>query len=162
MIKAAQLYHNPRNYSDGTDIAKENGWRRLFDEVILKKTGKTRYYFNFKMAGKKMEDPDWVINAFFLCENWDTYSSLWANNAPKGLRHPFIYLLAITELSVKGFKREAEKVKEWESQGKTVVAATGKQDLEGTDFFVDGIAVQVKSPATLAGAKRQGIDTGWQ
>lgn len=141
-IKAAQAWHNPMNYDNGEGIKEKYGWKTLFTDHIKGH----RYYFKFH--DYDLTDVDVCLNAFKNCDNYKKYLSIWKRHAPKGLRSELIYLLAITEMTTKGFTHEKNVVKRLQEQGHDVRISTPEEDLRGIDIWVDGIAQQIKSKAT--------------
>lgn len=146
-IRLAQLWHNPLNFDDGEEIKIRYGWSSLFtEERVRHGLGKRRFYFNFR--DYDMTDTETVFQAFFHCENFPAYSRLWNRTAPREIRSKALYLLAITEMSVKGFKHEEKVLKEISDSGRSVIRSTAEEDYRGVDAWVDGKPIQIKSPAT--------------
>lgn len=146
LIKNAQLWHNPLNFDKGQKLKAKLGVEYMFDEALKRERMGNRRYFPFH--DHDMTDPDNVMFLFRSCPNWKRYNQVWAKYAPRGLRSEVIYLLAVTEMSVRGFKHEKAKIAELREAGHDVIESSYQQDLAGIDIFVDGEPMQIKSPAT--------------
>lgn len=150
-IRKAQQYHNPLNYSSGTDIAEENGWSYLFTDALEMENAGRRYYFKFH--DYDLTDVDTCYRAFKNCRNFKKYSKIWMKHAPKGVNRPEIYLLALVEMTVRGFKHEENVIDQLVSRGHEVIASSAADDLKGVDIWVDGKPVQIKSLGTFRNMK---------
>lgn len=151
-IKLAQLWHNPLNFDDGSPLKRKYEWDYLFTEALKKERLGNRYYFRFH--DYDMTNADEVMFAFQDCPNWKKYVRVWKKYAPAGLRSEAIFLLAVTSMTVKGFKHEEEVAEAHRKAGHTVIKSTPEEDLAGVDFWSDGQPIQVKSPATAAAIKK--------
>lgn len=152
-IKLAQMWHNPLNYSSGKDLKKKYGWDIIFTEALTKEGMGRRRYFEFHEHD--MTDVNKVFNNFRNCRNWDRYKTIWKKYAPKEIKAEAYYILAVTEMSVKGFKHEKKELDRLRKSGKTVRESTYEEDLRGIDAWVDGKPIQIKSPATQAMMDRE-------
>ena len=151
-VKLAQLWHNPRNYSDGNDLKEFYNWTHTFTDALEEEGLGHRYYFAFK--DYDLTDVNICYQAFLNCKNFKKYCKVWKKYAPEGLKNPAIYLLAIVELTTRGFSHEKDVKIKLEKAGKKVIEATPEEDLKGIDFWVDGSPIQVKSPATFKNMKK--------
>lgn len=149
-IYLAQQWHNPLNYDDGSSIKKKHGWNNLFSDYF-KDEGRFYFYFH----NHDMTDIDNVINLFYNCPNFKKYSKIWKSQAPVGLKSPLLYLVAITAMTVKGFKHEEYMINRLKQLGHKVETSSGRDDYRGVDIYVDGQAVQLKSPKTLKNMKSE-------
>ena len=151
-IYLAQQWHNPLNYDDGAPIKEHYGWNTLFTDELEKAGYGKRFYFPFK----SLEDPTdatEVFIALLTCDNWNRYKKLWSEKAPKEIRAPWVYLLAITEITTKGYKNKHEALDRLEGKqlfGQDELVRNEKlYDFSGVDGVLNGSTdVQIKSPAT--------------
>ena len=149
-IADSKLFWNPLNYDDGADIADYFDVDHLMDYWIMKETGRNRWLFGFHdYALEDLSDPDFVLDKIKSCKNWKKYADIWMRRAPKRLRNKGILLIALTEITVKGFKAENAFKERMEAAGHDVRLSTPAEDARGIDFWVDGQPVQVKSERTL-------------
>lgn len=147
LIKYAQLWHNPLNYDNGDALWVEYEFMGLmFNEALEKEGMGHRYYFDFRKHD--MTDPNTVMFLFLRNKNFRKYIPVWKKHAPVKISSSWIYLLAVTEMSVKGFKHEAEVVEKLKEDGHEVRYGTAAEDLKGVDIYVNGRPKQIKSPAT--------------
>ena len=152
MIKKAQLWHNPLNYSNGDDLKEKYGWDNTFTEALEYERAGNRYYFKFH--DYDLTDIDTTYDAFRNCKNFEKYSKIWKKHAPKGLKSPAIYLLALVEMTVKGFRHEQAVIEKLVREGNEVRVSTAEEDIKGVDIWVNGEAYQIKSEKTLKGMKQ--------
>ena len=146
-VKYMQMWHNPLNFSNGEDIKQKYGFSKLFTDWLQELGLGKRYYFRFH--DYDMTNADEVLRGFITCENWHTYAYVVKNHAPKGMRSERLFLLALVEMTVRGFKHEKEVVEKLSIEYEVIIS-TPEEDLAGVDAWVDGRAVQIKSPATQA------------
>ena len=159
-IYLAQQWHNPMNFDDGEPIRKEHGWATLFTDELEKAGLGKRFYFPFKSL-QDPTDATEVFIALLTCDNWSRYKSLWYDKAPEGINQAWVYLLAITEITTKGYKNKHEALERLEGEqlfGKDDLVRNEKlYDFSGIDGVLNGSTdVQIKSPAT---SRRMGTDT---
>jgi hypothetical protein len=145
-IKKAQLWHNPKNHDTGDDIREKLGVKVLWDEALALEGLGNRYYFPFH--DYEMTDIEEVMKLFKFCRNWNRYYQVWKKYAPKGCRNEAIYLLAVAQMSVKGFKNEEKEMDKLRAQGYDVRKSTAAEDAMGIDAWIDGEPVQFKSERT--------------
>lgn len=147
-IYLAQQWHNPLNYDDGSAIAREHGWSSLFTDELKKAGYGRRFYFRFKSL-KKITDSTEVFIAFIDSPNWDKYLKVWVETAPEGLNYGWLYALAVTEMTVDGYANKEAVMESLEGN-----SLLGKADFQratykdSVDGYLDGEAIQIKSPAT--------------
>lgn len=155
-IKLAQKWHNPLNYDNGNTIAEENGWEYLFTEALEKEGLGRRYYFRFH--DYDLTDVNTTYRAFKNCKNFKKYSKVWSKHAPAGLQRPEIYLLALVEMTVRGFKHEKTVMDALRAAGHEITPSSPEEDLKGIDFWKDGKPVQLKSPNTFKNMKLDNLE----
>lgn len=148
-IQEAQYFHNPLNFDSGDEFRDMLGVEKLFTDYLTEK----RYYFPFHEVD--MTDEDVVIAHFFYSKGFKKYSKIWKKHAPDNISHLKIYLLAITEMSVKGFKHEETELEQYRKQGKEVKVSSAQEDYYGIDAYVDGEPIQIKSPGTVRAMKNR-------
>jgi len=153
ILYIAKQYWNPRNYDKGEPIMKKYGWVRLFDAELRRYGYGKRFFFYFKdYTYDQMSDADTVMTLFKNSPNFRKYAALWKAEAPSEINSTALMLVMLTEITVKGQKREASELEKLRKAGKTVIPSTGREDyLKGIDAWVDGKPVQIKSEATQRG-----------
>ena len=159
-LRWARLYWGPRNY-DRSSIKEELSTDLLFDEWIKIETGRNRWLLSFHDEISDMSDREAIMRAILECKNWPVYYKLWEQKANRLIRHKWILLYALVDMTAQGGETENAFERKMREEGRNVERASSADDARGIDFWVDGKPVQVKSAGTKTGAKRRGKGKDW-